>query len=138
MPAKKFALPNITDDERAERIYAEFAKWSGRAVPPAESRIQCIRFRHDGENWVAEVGKPLSGMRVEEKRRKAGKVTVRTPLSDPAVVLAIFPGDPYMVVTDSRPVTGGYSAWCNPFMAGRPYDVVYFDPPTPGSGSPPE
>jgi len=132
----KFFLPAAIDDEQAERNYVAFAKWAGCAVPSGGSRIECIRFRHDGEDWVAEVGKPLSGMRVEEKRRKAGRVTVRTPLSDPAIVLAIFPGDPYMVVTHARPITDMHSEWSNPFMAGRPSDVVYFDPPTPGSGAP--
>ena len=41
-------------------------------------------------------------------------------MSDPAVVQAIFPGDPYVVVTDKRPIGTARSKWENPFMAGRP------------------
>jgi hypothetical protein len=57
-------------------------------------------------------------------RRKAG-MKVR----DPAVVLAIFPGVPWLVVTDARPVGTKLSAWVNPFMAGRPERFEYFSPP---------
>jgi hypothetical protein len=53
-------------------------------------------------------------------------------LSDPATVLAIFPGHPghpglpALVVTDAA----RGSEWANPFMAGNP-TITYFDPPAP-------
>ena len=127
----EFFLPAANDKDGAEKNYAELAIWAGCTVPADGQRIQCIRFIHDGDDWAAEVGKPLSGMRIETKRRKAGKVTIKTPRSDLAIVLAIFPGNPYMVVTHARPITDRYSAWCNPFMAGRPYSVLYFDAAAP-------
>lgn len=47
-------------------------------------------------------------------------------LSDSAQVLAIFPGNPYLVVTNYRITDGVRSAWENPFMAGRPTSVTFF------------
>lgn len=122
----QFFVPHA-EPESAERIYTELAQFARSAVPPAGKRIASIHFRHDGDDWNATVGERLTGMRVETKRRKAGKVTVRTPLSDAAVVLAIFEGYPYMVVTDARPLGGKPSYWVNPFLAGQPTFVTYFD-----------
>jgi hypothetical protein len=54
-------------------------------------------------------------------------VYLETPVSDPATVLAIFPGDPFLVVTD-KGVAGVRSEWENPFMAGMPSSVARFAP----------
>ena len=51
-------------------------------------------------------------------------------VSIPAMVLAIFPGDPYLVVTDH--LLGNTSVGShleNPFPAGRPRSVVRFSVP---------
>jgi len=51
-------------------------------------------------------------------------------VSIPAMVLAIFPGDPYLVVTDH--LLGNTSIGShleNPFLAGRPRSVVRFSVP---------
>jgi len=122
----QFFIPHAEPDA-SEKALAELAQFAGCAVPPAGKRIASIRFRHDGDDWVATVGKPLSGERVETKRRKTGKVTVRTPLFDGAEVLAVFAGVPYRVVTDARPLTGKSSRWVNPFLAGEPTSITYFD-----------
>ncbi len=122
----QFFVPHA-EPESAEKIYADLARFARCVVPPAGRRIASIQFRHDGEDWTATVGAQLTGVRVETKRRKAGKVTVRTPLSDAAVVLAIFEGHPYIVVTDSRPLGDKSSHWVNPFLAGQPTAVTYFD-----------
>lgn len=42
------------------------------------------------------------------------------------MVLAIFPGSLYLVVTDARPLTPKASNWENPFMAGVPRSVTLF------------
>ena len=41
-------------------------------------------------------------------------------------VLAIYPGSPYVVVTDAQPITGAPSEWANPFTV-QPDRVTYFD-----------
>ncbi len=42
------------------------------------------------------------------------------------MVLAIFPGTPFKVVTNHRIPGNVRSAWENPFMAGEPKSVAYF------------
>lgn len=47
-------------------------------------------------------------------------------MTDPAVVLAIFSGTLFMVVTNhwrNAPVESG---WLNPFVAGQPSEIGYF------------
>lgn len=118
----KFFVPAASDDEQAEEVYAEFARFAGHAVPERSARIRRIEFVHDGERWVAEVGQPLKGVKLD----RTGSSTGRS-VSDQATVLAIFAGSPFMVVTTGRGVANVRSAWENPFMAGRPEEVEYFD-----------
>jgi hypothetical protein len=54
-------------------------------------------------------------------------VQITTPLADPAIVLAIFSDDLYIVATDARPLGLSPSYWANPFMAGKPTSVKFFD-----------
>ena len=105
--------------------YAELAEWCGRA--PDARRIQSIDYLHDGVIWRATVGEPLRGTKTQRRRRGGKAVDVSTPVSDPATVLAIFPGTPYLVVTNGRPLTDLVSWWANPFMAGKPEVVRYFE-----------
>lgn len=51
---------------------------------------------------------------------------ISRPVGDSASVLAIFPGNPYIVVTDAGRTGGLLSRWVNPFMAGKPRSVAYF------------
>lgn len=51
-----------------------------------------------------------------------------TQRTDPAIVLAIFAGDPYMVVTNGRPLGNAVSPSVNPFMAGEPDEVEFVRP----------
>jgi hypothetical protein len=94
-----------------------------------DRRIYSIHFNHDGEEWIATVGEQLRGTRTRTRRRGGRNVDVTNELRDPATVLAIFSGTPFFVVTNARPITGLVSAWVNPFMAGQPNSVSYFDPP---------
>ena len=121
----RFFVPHATEEER-EEVYASFAAWCHRAVPPADKRIFSITFTHDGEEWTATVGQSLRGVRIRKRRRQGRSVEVTEPVSDPAIVFAIFPGTPYMVVTNARPITPVVSAWVNPFMAGQPFGVKFF------------
>lgn len=94
-----------------------------RPPPLLLQRIFSIVYVHDGVHWTAKVGEQLRGAKTTNR----GGREIRTPFSDPAIVLAIFPGDPYLVVTNKGPNFGNAkSAWENPFMAGRPMWVERF------------
>ncbi len=122
----KFFVPEV-DAAETESLYAALAAFSRSQVPPANQRIYSIEFVHDGEEWTATVGKQLKGFKTRTRRRKGKKVEVPTGISDAATVLAIFAGSPYLVVTDARPIRDVASAWVNPFLAGRPKEVEFFD-----------
>jgi hypothetical protein len=122
-----FFVPAAESPEQAEEVYAQLAAWCSRPVPAASSRVRRIVWLHDGEEWVAEVGQTLRGTRSRRLRRQGQMREVSTPLSDPATVLAIFPGSPYFVVTNGPGVANVRSTWENPFMAGQPSRVELFD-----------
>lgn len=123
--APKFFVPAATPDNQ-ESVYADFARWCGCAVPSPESRIYSITYVHDGEEWTATVGEHLRGIRHRTTRSRGKKIERTQHLSDPAIVLAIFPGVPYMVVTNHRIAGNVGSAWENPFLAGQPKSITYF------------
>ena len=118
-----FFVPEATESEQ-ESVYAEFAKACGTGVPQMRKRIYSIVFDHDGEEWTATVGEKLRGLRVRRRHSRDRATEVDQPLSDPATVLAIFPGVPYMVMTTK--FVGVQSAWECPFMAGQPKSVTPF------------
>ncbi len=120
-----FFVPNARDG-KDEELYASLAKTASRSPLPQGERIQSISWTHDGEEWVATVGEQLRGTKTQMRTRQKKRVSVTGRLSDPATVLAIFPGSPYMVVTNSGldPVR---SRWANPFMAGQPTSVRRFE-----------
>jgi hypothetical protein len=125
-----FFVPHATADTR-EQTYAEMAATCGRPVPPVGRRIFAIEWTHDGEEWTATVGETLRGVKTQRLRRGGVMRDVPTPLNDAATVLAIFAGSPYLVLTNARPLTAIVSHWANPFMAGRPSRVTYFDADAP-------
>jgi hypothetical protein len=127
--ASIFFLPGITHDTQ-ESVYAEFAKACNCPVPSPEERVYAIAFVHNGAQWSATVGEPLSGSAVRSRGKK-NEFTEK--LHDSARVVAIFAGDvraypaaPYVVVTDGGASVGQPSKWENPFYAGRPTSVAYF------------
>ena len=75
---------------------------------------------HDGVAWAAIVGKQLRGTKTTYQRGRES----RTHRSDPAIVLGIFPSEPYKVVTDGH----ARSESVNPFMAGGVRGVRRFQP----------
>lgn len=124
--ASAFFVPAATPDNQ-ESVYEEFARWCNRTVPDQGRRIYSITFVHDGEEWTATVGESLRGRRFCTTRSRGVKIEREQPISDPAIVLAIFAGTPYIVVTNH--LLGGRnvgSAWENPFFAGQPKSVTYF------------
>lgn len=108
-----FFVPEIEPDAQ-EAAYADLAKFCEHVVP--DKRVYSITFMHDSEEWTATVGESLRGVRTKGKQKLM--------LSDPATVLAIFPGYPFKVVTNAWAVR---SAWENPFLAGNPTSITYFD-----------
>jgi hypothetical protein len=86
-----------------------------------------IEWIHAGERWTAEVGRrQLHGERIASVRTKKAGMKV----GEPAIVQAIFPDVPWLVVTDTRPLGTTGSGWVNPFMAVEPLRVEYFAPPS--------
>jgi hypothetical protein len=121
-----FFLPRASDDEQAERLYDALAEFAGCEPAPADRRVHSIAYRHDGAEWVAEVGEELSGRRTTQQLRRGELIERTEDLSSSSRVLAIYPGTPFVVVTDAQPITGAASDWANPFTA-QPDRVTYFD-----------
>lgn len=121
----QFFVPAATPDNE-ESVYADFAKWCSRPVPERGNRIYSITYIHDGEEWTATVGEALRGKTLASPRSRSKTPFYPRSLSDPAIVLTIFPGVPYMVVTNHRIVGSVGSAWENPFFAGQPKRVTLF------------
>ncbi len=123
-----FFLPRASDDEQAERLYEALAEFAGCEPAPPGQRVQAIAFAQDGARWVAEVGEVLRGERTTQQLRR-GELLERTEtLTSATRVLAVYPGSPFVVVTDAQPITGAPSEWANPFST-RPDEVTLFDAP---------
>jgi hypothetical protein len=121
-----FFFPRASDDEQAERLYDALAEFAGCEPAPADRRVHAIAFTHEGAEWVAEVGEELRGRRTTQQFRR-GEVVERTDhLASSSRVLAVYPGTPFVVVTDAQPITAAPSEWANPFLA-QPDRVTYFD-----------
>ena len=123
-----FFVPAATA-ETQESVYADFAKWCGVSLPPTAERVFSIVFMHNGEVWHATVGETMRGTKYSTRKVKGQEVEQSHPVSDPALVLAIFPGSPFMVVTNHRIAGNVGSRWENPFLAGKPESVTYFAKP---------
>jgi hypothetical protein len=121
-----FFLPRASDDEQAERLYDALAEFAGCEPAPAGRRVHSIAFTHDGAQWIAEVGAELSGRRTTQQLRRGELIERTEHLSSSSRVLAVYPGTPFVVVTDAQPITGAPSEWANPFLA-QPERVTYFD-----------
>ena len=121
----KFFVPTATPDNQ-EAKYASLAELCGVPVPRPGERIYSITFVHDSDEWTATVGESLRGIRRRFSRSRGKRVERTLQLSDPAIVWAIFPGIPFMVVTNHRIEANVGSAWENPFYAGKPTSITYF------------
>lgn len=118
----KFFVPAANGNDEA--AYADFAKKCSVQTPALADRIYSITWRHDGADMTATVGQSLVGTGFKTTGRGKKAVTRPFGVSDPAIVLAIFPGNTYQVFT-----SGGIAhktAWANPIYAGRPDAVTLF------------
>lgn len=116
----QFFVPAATDENK-ESIYSDFAAMCNATVPTLENRIFSIVFSSNGEIWTATVGETLRGT-----RSRKGGIGHEQSVSDPALVLAIFSGSTYQVVTNQGIAGNVGSRWANPFLAGEPKSVTYF------------
>ena len=110
-------------DSNPETWESDFAKLAAIAlqqrVPTLAERIYSITFVHEGEEWTATVGESLHGFRLRYTDRKRTSSERLNPVADPAKVLAIFAGRPYVVVI-KYPQTGNVrSVWENPFYVSE-------------------
>ena len=122
-----FFLPRAGDADQAERLYDALAEFAGCEPAPADRRVHSIAFPHEDADWVAAVGEELRGRRTTQQLRRGELIERTEELSSSSRVLAIYPGRPFVVVTDAAPITGAQSEWANPFTAS-PSQVTYFDP----------
>ena len=122
---RDFFVPFTNSASDAENAYAQLATLCRSTPPNHGERICSITYKHNGETWVATVGEKLSGTKLHVSKSKGVRKEHEVSLSDPAIVVAIFPGSPYFVVTATEQGSGR-SAWENPFMAGTPSSVSYF------------
>ena len=96
----RFFVPNLKDESNAEKVWENLRKAVSREDAKdwqaTGRRIFKIGYRHDGQSWVAEVGKPH-------------------PEDGQEVVYAIFEtfGPCYLVCTTRRGVSGG------PYCVGK-------------------
>jgi hypothetical protein len=120
----EFFLPAALPD-KAEAYYEDAAKFCNCAAPSFEKRIYSIVFSHDGVLWTATVGETLKGIGTRTRRIRGKKVEQEMHHSDGATVLAIFAGNPYIVMTNEG-LAGGFGQFANPFLAGEPRSVTYF------------
>ena len=125
MLAPSFFVPSVASSEQ-EESYAAMAALVQRPCLPVSERVYSIAFQHDGAEWEAVVGQSLRGRTVANPRSRSRRGMVERPVSDPAVVLAILPGAPYIVFTDGGRTAGERSRWENPFFAGSPLTVLRF------------
>lgn len=121
-----FFIPRASDDAQAERLYEALAEFAGCEPAPPGRRVRSITFRQDGARWVASVGEELSGRRTTRLLRRGELIEHTETLSSSSRVLAVYPGTPFVVVTDAQPITGTPSEWANPFTA-QPDEVTLFD-----------
>jgi hypothetical protein len=106
-----FFVPSASPESQ-EEIYAQLASWAKQPVPVAGRRVYSIHYIYTGEQWTSTVGERCTGVRY----LTVGRAEV---LSDRFLVLAIFPGDPYIIVTDDLPGNPVPSDSANPFMIGE-------------------
>jgi hypothetical protein len=123
-----FFLPRAGDDEQAERLYDALAEFAGCQPAPPDRRVRSIAFSQDGARWIAAVGEELHGERRTQQLRRGELIERIETLTSTARVLAVYPGTPFVVVTDAQPITGTPSEWANPFDA-HPEEVSWFDAP---------
>lgn len=121
-PPPHFFLPRVPPDKQ-EAAYADLARLCGGFAAPPGLRVYSITYALGGAEWTATVGQQLRVVHRRTARWRGKKVARASEVSDPATILAIFAGSPYLVVTDKGEAA---ESWESPFVAERPTSVSYF------------
>jgi hypothetical protein len=114
-----FFVPEVPPERTEAEWYALLAGVAQVPIPPPAQRVYSITYTHNGETWTSTVGERSRGTRTREVGRGRARRSHTTALNDPAIVLAIFPGNPHVIVTDKDLVRQVYSDWANPFLMGE-------------------
>ena len=113
----RFFVPGVEEADQ-EAAYADLAQFAGRPPTPLAERVFSITYKHDGELWTSTVAEASRGTQTRTTGRGSGRREAVTRLSDPAITLAIFPGNPYVIVTDHNLRKRRATSWANPFLMG--------------------
>lgn len=98
--------------EAQEAIYTRLASMAQQRVPALGKRVYSIHYTYNDEQWTSTVGERCTCVRY----LTVGSVPRAQMFSDRFLVLAIFPGDPYTIVTDDLPGNPVPSERANPFI----------------------
>jgi hypothetical protein len=104
----KFTVPHADSDEQAERVRTSVREFmDGGLSATTDRRIQSISYVHNGKDYVSTVGE------------------VHPDLNEEIIMIleATVPQSLFYICTANRGVARG-----GPYLAGRPYRVVEFDP----------
>lgn len=109
----EFYVPLADTPEDSETLYQELAALYKGTPAQFDERVRLIRWNHNGEEYVAEVGKGI-------------KATKPLSARDAARVLAIYQGDPWVIVREP-----GRSKWNDSVLAGprTVNEAQFFDQP---------
>lgn len=121
----RFFVGGVAETD-AEAEYLRLAKTAGADAASSGRRVRQIFFRIGRESWVATVGQSPAGTRPVHRRQKGQLATTTEKLADESIVLAIFAGDPFLIVTTAAPAGAAESRWTGPVPA-KPSKIVYFD-----------
>lgn len=121
----RFFVSGVAEGD-AEQEYHRLAEVVGADASTPGRRVRQVFFKIGRESWVATVGRSPEGTRPEHRRVKGKLTTTTDKLADDSTVLAIYPGDPFVVVTDAAPVGTAESRWPSPVRA-KPSRIVYFE-----------
>lgn len=115
-------------DEEIEEIYPELATMAGATAPlrPSDRVYSVTWMLAAGETWTATVGERLTSSTLTSPDDEGNQLR-QDRLSDTATVLAIFPGEPFRILTTAEPFTRKSSAWPNPVLVDQPTAVEYFE-----------
>lgn len=104
----KFFIPHVSGEAEAETVLAGIAQFVGATVPSPDKRVFRLSYRRNGRDFDVDVGKPIPPY-YQEKAEE---------------VIAILPGDPYLICLPTRGVVRG-----EPILVGASSvrGVVYFE-----------
>jgi len=116
----KFFIPNATSSAEAEQMLQSIADFVKVPLPAVHERIWRLCYEHEGQRYVAEVGRPISPLYQE------GEEVVIAFEESNEEVIAIVGSGLLLICLPTRGALEGL-----PIMVGTHsiHSVDYFDPP---------